>query len=282
MKGQKGIRAHSVEAATVLEESKENYGSEAIFPDLQKELKGSIQELTSLADQYEKTGEAYLFRARNIRQGLELILRANDVASEEKAVPEKNEEEKTEDENRIISETKKVCENLPKNSIFTSRDVLLLVKKSMRIRNQKSAMFSIRSVLSFLVKKKVIFSCRKGSRCIYAFSLQELENVKKGKEASSPRVIPDSMVLQTLCAMHELEKVGSKVTCRAVLHQLVNAHGKSYEKIEKRSIQNAIDYLKRKRGFVFVSQKSGNTTAYQLTQAARDFFAERIEKEKKA
>lgn len=282
MAGKKGWWMHGKEASRIVEESDENHGSNAIFPKLQKELRGSIQELKTLADQYEKAGEEYLVRARNIRKGLELILGENDFSPEKEKAPEIHVEENSEDENRILGEIKKVCENLPKKGIFTSHDVLRLVKKSMRIRDKKSAMLSIRSVLAFLVKKKAVFSRRKGNRNIYAFSPDALEAKTHEEEASSPRVIPDSMVLQTLCAMHELEKVGSKVTCRAILHQLVNAHGKSYEKIEKKSIQNAIDYLKRKRGFVFVSQKSGNTTAYQLTQAARDFCAERLKKEKEA
>lgn len=80
---------------------------------------------------------------------------------------------------------------------------------------------------------------------------------------------PDSLVMQILIAMRELEKNGSKVTSTSIRNQLVGMDLYAYENLKINVITSRISYLHSVRKLISIKTKRGRETTYQFTEAGK-------------
>lgn len=231
-------------------------GLDTLSDTLKSRLLELRKNIEAIAEAYEAKAQQLLNKANGMRGWV------NTVCNEDSPSP-KNEESLV-DCTRIAEEkadisglVKAFVKNFDRNKTFTCHDVMRSIKSQTQIKNGKNIMRRVAGILGHLAQNRSIFSTKKGNNSIYSFPAKTVR--------------PRNAILfhNVLRAIESLEKIGSKVTTKAIRSFLVSDGLFTYENLTHKKVAGSITFLKLLKGFVSVKSKTGNETTYELTITGR-------------
>ena len=171
---------------------------------------------------------------------------------------------------------------LSRKGVFTSKDIYRHIRgcPAARQMRKKGIMMSLRSFLGRKTRAKKLAVNREVRP--FAYSLPTSTATKTDSAGRTPKDSPrkiwnlnkqDSLAMQILTAMLELENNGSMVTSSSIRNQLVEMELYTYDNLKRVAITNRITYLRSKRKLVSIKTKRGRETTYEFTEAGRKIVA---------
>lgn len=145
---------------------------------------------------------------------------------------------------------------LGKKGPFSFSDVIRHLELVLKIN--KDVRRRVHRTMNYQVRLKNLLSRKCGQHHVY--------EITPKKTVSKPSTLSNHI----LQAIHELEDVGSETTANAIHHQLVHAHGRTYDDLSRHKVECAIYYLANDRRLTYISKKIGRKNCYKLTGEGKE------------
>jgi hypothetical protein len=238
-----------------------------------QELRAILEKELKNLEEKEKRAKELEIEAQNIKAEVEAkrqkLLLALGLNSVEKKIQEKGINADIEQEPKLWDKVLSCVEKLSRDGPFTYYDVINSLKKlpaGQRVRMTLRTKKRVRAMLAYLVTQKKLVSERQPTKNYYTYS----RPAPKGKEIRRRCLKnPKTLIMHILRAINELDEVGSETTANAIWHQLVSAHGRTYDDLGRKKVAGSVYYLLNGLKLIYVSKKTGRRNCYKINDEGK-------------